>query len=554
LTVVPALCATVLRNRDLYVEEPRFLILLRTIYARLLGLVFRARLVPIAVALLLLAAGGLAVTRLGTEFLPELDEGDIHIFVEMPSSISLGRGQDILLDMRQRLQAFPEVLGILSQQGRSEDGTDNEGVNMSETFVHLKPHEQWPEGLKKEHLVEAMRESLSAIPGVRFNFSQPIKDNVEESVSGVRGKVVLKIYGPELEKMRVTLEQAKSALKNVPGIIDLDLYRESRVPQLQIRLDRDALAREGITVDTAQNTLETSLAGRVLTDLWQAERPVPVRVIVSRQESGDIEQIGRLMVPTPVGGRIPLREIAALTIESGRTSIEREANSRFLALKFNVEGRDLGSVVQDAMGVVAKNLTVPDGHFLQWGGEFENQQRAMGRLAVVVPIAVLIVFGLLYTALQSAASALATLLSTPFAMTGGVFVLLLSGIPLSVSAAIGFIALLGQVSLMGLLVLSAAGERRRTGMPLREAILEGATDRLRPVLMASMLALLALLPMAVSSGIGSETQQPFAVVIVGGMFTTFFVAMFVLPVIYSYLAPKRLIEPDEEETLPETPA
>ncbi len=303
---------------------------------------------------------------------------------------------------------------------------------------------------------------------------------MEESVSGVRGKVVLKIYGPELEKMRITLEQAKSALKNVPGIIDLDLYRESRVPQLQIRLDRDALAREGITVDSAQDTLETSLAGRVLTDLWQAERPVPVRVIVSRQESGDIEQIGRLMVPTPVGGRIPLREIAALTIESGRTSIEREANSRFLALKFNVEGRDLGSVVHDAMGVVAKNLIVPDGHFLQWGGEFENQQRAMGRLAVVVPIAVLIVFGLLYTALQSAASALAILLSTPFAMTGGVFVLLLSGIPLSVSAAIGFIALLGQVSLMGLLVLSAARRAAANRDAAPGGHPRGSTDRLRP--------------------------------------------------------------------------
>lgn len=554
LTVVPALCATVLRDRDLQAAEPRFLMLLRRVYARLLGLALKARFLPLTAALLLLAAGGLAAARLGTEFLPELDEGDIHIFVEMPSSISLGRGQDILLDMRQRLKAFPEVLGILSQQGRSEDGTDNEGVNMSETFVHLKRHEQWPKGLHKDHLVEAMRESLSAIPGVRFNFSQPIKDNVEESVSGVRGKVVLKIYGPELEKMRLTLEQAKNALKRVPGIIDLDLYRESRVPQLQIRLDRDALAREGITVDTAQNTLETSLAGRVLTDLWQNERPVPVRVIVSRHESGDIEQIGRLMVPAPAGARIPLREIASLAIESGRTSIEREANSRFLALKFNVEGRDLGSVVHESMAVVAKNITIPDGHFLQWGGEFENQQRAMGRLAVVVPIAVLIVFGLLYTALRSAASALAILLSTPFAMTGGVFVLLLSGIPLSVSAAIGFIALLGQVSLMGLLVLSAAGERRRAGMPLREAILQGATDRLRPVLMASLLALLGLLPMAVSTGIGSETQQPFAMVIVGGMFTTFFVAMFVLPVIYSWLAPRRLPEPDGEDEPAGTPA
>lgn len=399
----------------------------------------------------------------------------------------------------------------------------------------------------KEHLVDAMRESLSAIPGVRFNFSQPIKDNVEESVSGVRGKVVLKIFGHDLERMRETLEQAKAELKDVPGIIDLDLYRESRVPQLQIRLNRDALSRAGITVDAAQSTIETSLAGRVLTDVWQGERPIPVRVIDVKHAQEDIEHIGNLMVPTPAGARIPLKEIATLQIESGRTSIERESNSRFLALKFNVENRDLGSVVHESMGIVSKRVKVPEGHFLIWGGEFENQQRAMTRLLVVIPIAVFIVFSLLYMALQSAASAIAILLSTPFAMTGGVLILLVSGIPLSVSAAIGFIALLGQVSLMGLLVLSAAEELRLQGTPLHTAIRQGATDRLRPVLMASMLALLGLLPMAVSKGIGSETQQPFAIVIVGGMFTTFLVAMFVLPVLYSWLAPKRLKRADEDE-------
>ncbi|GAB6048026.1 CusA/CzcA family heavy metal efflux RND transporter [Methyloparacoccus murrellii] len=549
LTLVPALCATIMRQRDFQDQEPRFLRLLRGLYDRLLGIALRGRLMTLAATLLLLVTAALALPHVGTEFLPELDEGDIHVFVEMPSSISLGKGQDILLDMRRRLGAFPEVAGILSQQGRSEDGTDNEGVNMSETFVHLKPREQWRPGVDKEHLVEGMRQSLLAIPGVRFNFSQPIKDNVEESVSGVRGKVVLKIYGPDLESMRATLERAKSALKAVPGVIDLDLYRESRVPQLQIRLDRDALAREGITVDAAQDTIETALAGRILTDVWQGERPVPVRTIVPRHEHGEIDRIGKLMVPTPVGGRIPLREIANIGIESGRTSIEREANSRYLALKFNVENRDLGSVVHDAMAIVEREVKAPEGHFFVWGGEFENQQRAMGRLGVVVPIAVLIVFGLLYTALQSGASAIAILLCAPFAMTGGIFVLLLRHIPLSVSAAIGFIALLGQVSLMGLLVLSAANQRRRAGMPLREAIRAGASERLRPVLMASMLALLGLLPMAVSTGIGSETQQPFALVIVGGMFTTFLVAMLVLPVIYSYLAP-RSIRTAAEESLP----
>lgn len=551
LTLVPALCAALIKPRHAMIEEPRFLSRLRQVYRRLLSLALRQRPVTLAMAAILLATGSMASAGLGTEFLPELDEGDVHVFVEMPASIALASGQEVLLDMRQRLLKFPEVKSILSQQGRSEDGTDNEGVNMSETFVHLKPRDQWPKGWSKEHLVEAMRESLAAIPGVRFNFSQPIKDNVEEAVSGVRGKVVLKIYGTDLEKMRTTLEQAKALLKEVPGVIDLDLYRESVVPQFQIKLDRSALARQGITIDAAQDTIETGLAGKVVTEIWQDERPVPVRVILPGAERSDTEQIANLMLPTPTGARVPLREVANLPIERGRTSIEREANHRFLALKFNVENRDLGSVVNDAMAGVESRLEVPEGHFLVWGGEFENQQRAMARLGIVVPVAVLLVFGLLYGALQSARSALAILLSTPFAMTGGVFVLLLWNIPLSVSAAIGFIALLGQVSLMGLLVLSAVEQHRHQGMPLMEAIRSGASERLRPVLMASLLALLGLLPMAVSSGIGSETQQPFAVVIVGGMFTTFFVAMFVLPVIYSYITPKRLLTPEEADEIRE---
>ncbi|MEC4749555.1 CusA/CzcA family heavy metal efflux RND transporter [Methylomicrobium sp. Wu6] len=551
MTLVPALCAALIQPRHAMIEEPGFLIRLRSAYSRALAWSLDRRPVILGAAAVLLLAGTLAAGKLGSEFLPELDEGDVHVFVEMPASISLAKGQGILLDMRERLLRFPEVKSILSQQGRSEDGTDNEGVNMSETFVHLKPHDQWREGLHKEQLVNAMRESLVAIPGVRFNFSQPIKDNVEEAVSGVRGKVVLKIYGADLEKMRATLEQAKNLLKAIPGVIDLDLYRESIVPQLQINLDRSALAREGITIDAAQDTIETGLAGKVVTELWQNERPVPVRAILPSSERSDKEQIGNLKLPTPSGARIPLSEVAAMPIERGRTSIEREANRRFLALKFNVEGRDLGSVVHDAMVAVDGKVTLQEGSFLVWGGEFENQQRAMGRLAVVVPIAVLIVLGLLYGALQSARSAIAILLCTPFAMTGGVFLLLAAGIPLSVSAAIGFIALLGQVSLMGLLVLSATEELRREGQSLVDAIINGAADRLRPVLMASMLALLGLLPMAVSTGIGSETQQPFAVVIVGGMFTTFFVAMLVLPVIYAYITPKRLISPEEADDMPE---
>ncbi|QXP91065.1 efflux RND transporter permease subunit [Methylococcus capsulatus] len=549
LTLVPALCAAFIRPRHAMIAEPAFLASLRRSLGQVLELALERRGGTLAVAFLLLFAGGAGGTRLGSEFLPELDEGDIHIYAEMPSSIALSKGQEILLDARERLLRFPEVKGVLSQQGRSEDGTDNEGVNMGRNFVHLKPQGEWRKGMDKERLIEEMRNALGAIPGVRFNFSQPIRDNVEEAVSGVRGKVVLKIYGSDLEKMRAALVNAKTVLKDVPGITDLDLYRDSQAPQFQINLDRSALARHGITVDAAQDTIETAMAGRVATELWQGERPVPVRVILPQAEHSDTEQIANLMIPAPSGARVPLRELAQLRIERSRASIDREANQRFLALKFNVEGRDLGSVVHEAMRLVEQKVPLPEGHFIAWGGEFENQQRAMSRLGVVVPLAVLIVLALLYGALQSARSAFAILLSTPFALTGSVFVLLLADIPLSVSAAIGFIALLGQVSLMGLLVLSAIEERRRRGMAVGDAILDGVTDRLRPVLMASLLAMLGLLPMALSTGIGSETQRPFAMVIVGGMITTFFVATFVLPVIYSFLTPKHLVSAETADEM-----
>ncbi|HYE35399.1 efflux RND transporter permease subunit [Methylocaldum sp.] len=437
----------------------------------------------------------------------------------------------------------------MALHGRPEDGTDNEGVNMSETFVRLKPTDEWRPGWDKERLIQAMRSSLTEIPGVRFNFSQPIKDNVEESVSGVRGKVVLKIFGPDLEAMRSALEQAKVVLKDVPGVMDLDLYRDASIPQLQVRLNREALARAGVSVEETQGVVETAMAGRELIDWWEGERPVPVRLLLSQVEKDEIARIGALTVPNGAGARIPLRELADLSIAQGRASINREANSRFLALKFNVEGRDMGSVVKDAMSAVTNKVESPDGHFFVWGGEFENQQRAMARSQVIVPVAVLIVLGLLYGALNSGRSAASIMLAAPFALTGGVFALALAEIPLSVSAAIGFIALLGQVSLMGLLVVGAAEQRRRDGEALLPAIIAGAAERLRPVLMASLLALFGLLPMALSTGVGSETQKPFAVVIVGGMVTTLLVALFVLPVFYTYLTPKRLLTPEEQDEL-----
>jgi len=531
LTLVPALCAALFRPRHAKLEEPPWVERLRARYRRSLTWLLERRGKVLAAAFVLPALAVLTLTRLGTEFLPELDEGDIQLFVEMPPSIALEKGQDILLEVRRRILAFPEVSKTLSEQGRPEDGTDNEGVNMSETFIRLKPVREWRPGYDKRRLIDEMRDSLTEIPGVRYNFSQPMKDNVEEAVSGVRGKVVLKVFGPDLARMRTTLEQAKEALKALPGIVDLDLYRDASTPQLQVRFDRQALARAGIAMEDAQRTLETALAGRVTTTMWEGERPVPVRLMLPLDIRGDIDRIGAVTLTAASGARVPLRDLATIQVANGVASINREGNSRYLALKFNIEGRDMGSVVKDAIATVKRSVPAPEGYYFVWGGEFENQQRALARLKIVVPLAVLAVLGLLYAAMNSGRSALAILLTVPFALTGGAFALLAAGVPLSVSAAVGFIALLGQVSLMGLLVLSAAEARRRSGEELWPALIEGASERLRPVLMASLLALVGLLPMALGSGVGSETQRPFALVVVGGMLTTLAIALWLLPII-----------------------
>jgi cobalt-zinc-cadmium resistance protein CzcA len=533
LTIVPALCALALRVKDTEVKEPALLVSMRAAYIRFIGWLIGHRLVVAGATAVLIIATALVGSRLGSEFLPELDEGDLVIFVEMPPSIALDRGTEVLTEVRRRLLTFPEVLETMSEQGRPEDGTDDEGVNMSETFVHLAPKDQWRKGLDKDTLVARMRASLSDIPGVDYNFSQPIKDNVEEAVSGVRGQVVLKVFGTDLDVMKATLEKCIASLRSVPGIVDLDLYRDATIPQLQIVLDRAALARAGITIGAAQDVVRTALGGDVPTEYWQNERPVPVRVIFPQPERDDEERIGNILVPSADGGHVPLREVARIDKAMGKAAINRESNSRVLALKFNIAGRDMGSVVADAMATVKKEVAVPEGNFLAWGGEFENQKRALARLAIIVPFSFLVVFALLYTALGSITSASAVLLVAPLAMSGGVFGLALAHIPLSVSAAVGFIALLGQVCLASLLVVSAVDDRRRSGEPMLAALAHGAASRFRAVLMTAMLAILGLTPMAISSGVGSETQKPFAVVIISGLVTAVAVTLFVLPTVYS---------------------
>jgi cobalt-zinc-cadmium resistance protein CzcA len=544
LTLVPALCALgFVRGRPR--PEPGWIEKVRVRYRGWVGRLLGARAPMLAVAVAFLVASVFLGSRLGTEFLPELDEGDFVVFVEMPPSIALEAAQTMLVEVRKRILTFPEVSQVLSENGRPEDGTDNENPNQSETFVRLRPRAEWRKGYDKDRLIDEVRELLVEIPGVRYNFSQPIKDNVEEAVAGVRGKVVLKIYGTDMKVMRDTLEQARLKLAPVAGVVDLGLYRDATVPQLQIRLDREALARAGVPVAAANDFIGTALAGKVTTTFWEGERPVPVRLILPAAARENQLSIGELAVPRPAGGSAPLRELAQISVAAGAANIYRESNSRYLALKFNVEGRDMGSVVADAIAAVSAGIKVPEGYYFAWGGEFENQQRAVRRLQIIVPIALAAVLALLYTAIQSGRAAAAILLAAPFALTGGVFGLWAGGMPISVSAIVGFIALLGQVSLLGLLVVSAIEARRREGAALLAAVVEGSVEKLRAVLMAALLALFGLLPMALSTGVGSETQRPFALVIVGGMVTTLVITLLLLPAVYYMTAAERYVTPEE---------
>ena len=467
LTLVPALCALLLRPKDVVAPEPAVFLRMHHVYSGWIARVLesaRNRRKVFAVSMVALLLALYAGSHLGTEFLPELDEGDAYVLVQMPPSISLEKGQELLRTIRMRLKEVPEAISVTSEQGRPEDGTDNETINVAKVLVRLKERAQWRKGLTKEELVAQMRQSLSDLPGVQFNFAQPIRDSVEESTSGARGHVVLKVFGAEIETMRGILQQTKEAVGGIDGVVDLDLYRDAPAPQLHIEFNREALARYGISMEVADTAVETALAGKVVTTAWEGERSVPVRVRLPFEDRMDEARIREIQVSAPDGTFVPLHALADISFKVGNSSIFREGNARYMALKFNVQGRDMGSVVKDAIAAFNKNVKMPEGYIAQWGGQWENQQRASERLKIVVPLSLLVVFVLLFSALGSARSASIILLTAPFVMIGGIVALHLTGIDLSISAAIGFIALLGQVALAGLLVLSAVENLRREGV------------------------------------------------------------------------------------------
>ncbi len=537
LTLVPLLAYWILR-RKLPHDDNRLVASAKRLYRPVLewSLAHRRKVILIAVTAFALAMG--AAARLGSEFLPELNEGTFWVNWDLPASVSQEEAVQVLRLARRALQSIPEVRTVVSKAGQPEDGTDPKTLSMAEVFVDVKPHEEWRKGLTRDQLIEEMDARLSVIPGVDPAFSQPIRDNVLESISQIKGQIVVKVAGDDLQALRQTVEAMQREFKQVPGIQRAEVDRLGELPQLVIDIDRERAARFGLNVSDVQDVIEAALAGKAATQIWEGERKFAAAVRLP-QERRSIEQLARTPIAIPDGGYTTLGAVSNIRQASGAMNIARESGRRTMAIGVFIKGRDMGSVVADMKRRVSQNVPIPDTYTVNWSGEFENQERAMQRLSVVVPISLLLIFVLLFDAFKSVKTAVLILINVPLALIGGFVALWLFSIPLSVSAAIGFIALSGQAVLNGVVMLSVFQQLRSAGLSVADAVREGSLQRLRTVLMTAMLAALGLLPMALSQDIGSETQRPLAIVVIGGLVTATLLTLVVLPVLYvAWFSPK----------------
>ncbi len=535
LTLVPVLCTFAYSKQRVHRVSP-LLTWAERLYRPLLIRSLQRPLVVIAGALLALALSAGVLSKRGSEFLPELNEGALYLTFTLPSNISLDEGRQLMPKLARIIDAFPQVESRMSQLGRPEDGTDPKLTNNLEYFLKLRPASSWPASTRTiGEVVASMSRSFSAIPGLEVNFSQPIRDNVNENISGQQGQIALKFFGDDLTVLHAKAEQAKRELATVEGVADLGLVKSGVVPLLDIKPRRALLGRFGLTMDDVQSYLSTALGGQVVSQYWEGERSFDVVLRLPEASRETLEAIDALRIPTQGGALVPLSSVADTTVDYGRASINRENGQRYIGVRMNVRGRDMGSFMNEARARVDKAVALPPGVSALWGGEFESKERAMKRLLLVVPVALLLTLGLLFNAFRSLFLASVVLLNVPFALVGGALGLWAFDMPFSIAAAVGFIALIGQASLNGVLVLSAVEQHRKSGQDLDAAIIAGTTDRLRAVLMTAALAALGLVPAAFSQSMGAETQRPIAVVIVGGTLSAALLTLVVLPVVYKML-------------------
>ena len=534
-TLLPTLLSYTIQNRPLLEKHKPWLERLQSRYRAVLStMLTRSSTVMVLALVPLLLAFALA-PRLGSEFMPKLDEGNIWLTVTLPTSASLETTKDVERQVRKQLLSYPEVAHVISQVGRPDDGSDPKGPNNLENLVDLKPRGSWRFS-NKEALVADMTHKLEAIPGITTNFSQVIQDNVEESLSGFRGEIVAKISGSNLDVLDQKAADVVDVIKTIRGATDVDATYVGGQTELVVEPDRDRLARYGLTVGDVNDLVSRALAGDAVTNFFEDDRRFDVVVRLREADRSSVDAIGSLQLALPdtvVGngpGTIALRDVAKIEVRQGASRIMRESGSRSVIVKMNLLGRDQGSFVKEAQQVVAEKIKLPPGYTLTWGGQFENSQRAAARLMVIVPVTILLIFSSLFWAFRSMRLAMLVLAMVPFTVIGGLAALGLAGLHLSISAAVGFIAVAGISVQNGVIMVEEVLMRVRDGARVAEATLDGALVRLRPILMTALMAGLGLLPAALSQGIGSETQRPFACVIVGGIVSGTIFTLLLLPV------------------------
>jgi cobalt-zinc-cadmium resistance protein CzcA len=530
LTAVPVLASFAVKRKIASHESWLVRTLLR-FYRPALDRALGARYWVLGGALASLAIAGVCVHAIGSEFLPKLDEGALWVRVLMPQSISPTESAALVRKMRAMLASFPEVKTVVNQLGRPDDGTDVNGFETAEYYVDLKPRSEWKTASNREDLCEAMNRKLSTIPGLEYQFSQVIEDNVNEAVSGIKGELGIKIFGEDPEQLQALADKIADVIKRIPGAADVGTEELLGQPQIQIAVDRAAIARAGLSVSDVQSVVETALGGAVATQVLEGERSFDLVVKLIPRAVSDLISIRNIPVFGSSGERLTLGALASVDVRPGFARIYREENARRIAVKLSVRGRDLGSLVAEAQRKV-EAIHLPPGYRLEWTGSFENQQRAVKRLEIIVPITLAAIFFLLFTAFDSAKLAFLILLNVPFAAVGGILALPLAGLTLSVSALVGFIALFGVSVQNGVLLVERIRQLRREGFATPSAVHEGAVSRVRPVVMTAAMAALGLLPAALSHGVGAETSRPFAVVIIGGLVTATLLTLFILPILY----------------------
>ena len=545
MTVVPVL-ATVLMKPRAAQEGGRLLERGRRLYRRMLeGAIRRTRLV-VLVAAGVLVGGAALVPFIGREFVPIMDEGTVVVNLVRLPSISLSESLKISGEAERLLLDIPDIRSVISRTGANELGTDPMGMELSDMYVMLKPESEW-QAQSKTEIEEHIRRRLAQVPGIAFGLSQPIAMRVDELASGVRSQVAVKLFGDDLETLRVKADEISRVLRRVRGISDLRVEQVSGLYYLKLDIDRAKIARHGINVADITEVIEAVGAGIGAGEVFEGQWRFPIMVRFPDDRRADVESIAALWVAAPDGSRIPLRELADIRIVEGPAQISREQASRRIVIEANVIGRDLVGAVQEARTAVSNLVQLPPGYHVTWGGQFENQRQAMARLTVVVPMVVGLIFLLLFFTFGNLRQAALILLAIPFAMVGGLVALLIGGLYLSVPASVGFIALFGVAVLNGVVKIAYINQLREQGMPLDEAVLTGMVLRLRPVLMTAVVAMMGLIPLLLATGPGSEIQRPLATVVIGGLFSSTVLTLVVLPVLYRWME-RRIVQRREAES------